>query len=84
MISRFCRYLDKLFQWSQRIQALSDPRPKPQISTQSAFLSAMMMSAAGLQSLNALESELRVGGPAGKTSWAGASPAPTRWRASSG
>mgnify|MGYP000880966728 FL=1 len=62
MISRFCRYLDKVFQWSQRIQALSDPRPKPQISTQSAFLSAMMMSAAGLQSLNALESELRVGG----------------------
>ena len=48
MISRFCRYLDKVFQWSQRIQALSDPRPKPQISTQSAFLSAMMMSAAGL------------------------------------
>lgn len=60
MLSRFCRYLDKVFQWSQRIQALSDTRPRPRISTQSAFLSAMMMSAAGLKSLNALEGELRV------------------------
>jgi hypothetical protein len=60
MMARFCRYIEKVFHASARIEALHDSRTKPQIPTRSVFLSAMMMFVARLGSLNAIESELRV------------------------
>jgi hypothetical protein len=60
MMSRFSLYAEKVFGLSARIEGLRDSRKNPQIPAASVFLSAMMMFAAGLKSLNALESELRV------------------------
>jgi hypothetical protein len=60
MMARFCRYLEKVFDWSAQLGRLSDSRHKPQIPTATVFMSALMMGAARLGSLNALEGELRV------------------------
>jgi len=60
MISRFCRYIDKVFDFGSYLPVLTDSRQKPQITTQSAFLSAFFMFATGRKSLNAMEMELRV------------------------
>ena len=60
MMSRFSRYVEKVFGWSHRLACLRDSRRKPQIPTGSVFLSATMMFVARLGSLNALETELRV------------------------
>ena len=60
MMARFWRYLDKVFDWSDRVALLSDARVRPQISTAAVFLSAFIMCATRLRSLNALEGELRV------------------------
>jgi len=60
MMARFCRYVEKVFDWSAQLESLRDPRPKPQIPTASVFLSALMMFAVRLGSVNALEAELRV------------------------
>lgn len=60
MMARFCRYIEKVFHWSERIEMINDSRKKPQIPTRSIFLSAFMMFVNCLGSLNAMESELRV------------------------
>ena len=60
MMARFCRYLEKVFDWSSRLAGLSDSRQRPQIPTAAIFTSAFMMCATRLRSLNALEGELRV------------------------
>jgi hypothetical protein len=60
MMARFCRYVEKVFDWSAQLESLRDSRSKPQIPTATVFLSALMMSAARLGSVNALEAELRV------------------------
>ena len=60
MMARFCRYVEKVFDWSAQLESLRDSRAKPQIPTPSVFLSALMMFAARLGSVNALEAELRV------------------------
>jgi hypothetical protein len=60
MMARFCRYVDKVFDWRAQLATLSDSRPKPQIPTAAIFTSAFMMCATRLRSLNALEGELRV------------------------
>jgi hypothetical protein len=60
MMARFCRYLEKVFDWRSQLATLRDSRPKPQIPTASIFLSALMMGVTRLGSLNALEGELRV------------------------
>ena len=60
MMARFCRYLEKVFDWSTRVAGLGDARLKPQIPTAAIFTSALMMCVARLRSLNALEGELRV------------------------
>jgi len=59
MMARFCRYLEKVFDWSIRLAGLGDARTKPQITTAAIFTSALMMCVARLRSLNALEGELR-------------------------
>ncbi len=62
MMARFCRYVEKVFALSAQVARLSDSRQKPQISTGTIFLSALMMCVTRLRSLNALEGELRVAG----------------------
>jgi hypothetical protein len=60
MMARFCRYIDKVYDWSKRIEMLDDSRKKPQIPTRSVFLSAFMMFVNCMGSLNAMENELHV------------------------
>ena len=59
MMARFCRYIEKVYDWGERIAMLRDSRKKPQIPTRSVFLSAFMMFVNCLGSLNAMQSELR-------------------------
>jgi hypothetical protein len=63
MMARFCRYLDKVFDLGALLAQLRDARRKPQIPTKAVFLCALLMAATRLASLNALEGQLRRGGP---------------------
>jgi hypothetical protein len=58
MMSRFCRYVEKLFDFAQRVKAIQDSRQKPRIPTAAIWLSAFLMFATRRGSLNAIESEL--------------------------
>ena len=60
MMARFCRYLEKVFDWRAQLERLSDSRQRPQIPTAAIFTSVLMMCVTRLRSLNALEGELRV------------------------
>ena len=60
MMARFCRYLEKVFDWSTLLAGVRDSRTKPQIPTAAILIGALMMCATRLRSLNALEGELRV------------------------
>jgi hypothetical protein len=60
MMARFCRYIEKVFDWSAQLSTLKDSRKKPQIPTSAIFMSAMMMFVTRMGSLNAMEGELRV------------------------
>ena len=62
MMTRFCRYVEKVFRLSTHVARLSDSRPKPQIETGVVFLSALMMCVPRQRSLNAMEGESRVPG----------------------
>jgi hypothetical protein len=55
MMSRFCRYVDKVFDLSPLVETLRDGRPQPQISTQTVWYSAFEMFATHRRSLNAWE-----------------------------
>lgn len=59
MMSRFCRYVEKVFDFGQRIKAIRDSRPKPRIPAAAIWLSAFLMFATRRGSLNAMELELR-------------------------
>jgi len=58
MMSRFCRYVQKVFDFGQRVRVLQDSRQKPRIPTAAIWLSAFLMFATRRGSLNAIESEL--------------------------
>jgi hypothetical protein len=58
MMSRFCRYLEKVFDFGQRVKTLQDTRQKPRIPTATIWWSAFWMFATRRGSLNAIESEL--------------------------
>ena len=58
MFSRFYRYTDKVFNFSDEVATLKDFRIKPQISTSSVWLSAFAMFATRRRSLNAIETLL--------------------------
>jgi hypothetical protein len=58
MMSRFCRYVEKVFDFAQRVKAIQDTRQKPRIPTAALWLSAFLMFATRRGSLNAIESEL--------------------------
>ena len=60
MMARFCRYLEKVFDWGALLADVSDSRARPQIPTAAIFTSALMMCVTRLRSLNAVEGELRV------------------------
>jgi hypothetical protein len=62
MMARFCRWVEKVFHWSEEIAKLRDSREKPQIPTRAVFLSALMMFVTRLRSLHAMEGQLRVEG----------------------
>ena len=57
MMSRFCRYVEKVFDFGQRVMAIQDSRQKPRIPTAAIWLSAFLMFATRRGSLNAIESE---------------------------
>ncbi len=60
MFSRFCRYIDKVFDFSELTLTLRDSRLRPQISTASIWLSAFTMFVTRRGSLNAIETSLRI------------------------
>jgi hypothetical protein len=60
MISRFCRYVDKVFKFGDQLCCLKDSRSSPQIPTAAVWASAFAMFLTGRKTLNALESDLRV------------------------
>lgn len=60
MFSRFCRYMDKVFDFSGSVSTLRDRRLKPRIPTASVWLSAFAMFATRRGSLNAIETSLRI------------------------
>ena len=60
MFSRFYRYTDKVFNFSDEVATLKDFRIKPQISTSSVWLSAFAMFATRRRSLNAIETLLAI------------------------
>jgi len=60
MISRFCGYLDKVFNFGDRVREIQDTRQKPRIPTSAIWSSAFFVFAMRRGSLNAIESELRV------------------------
>lgn len=66
MLRRFAGYLEKIFGFQERVQALRDGRLGAQIPTASLWLSVFWMFALRLRSFNALEQELRRPGRLGK------------------
>ena len=57
-MSRFCRYVEKVFDFAQRVKAVQDTRQKPRIPPAALWLSVFLMFATRRGSLNAIESEL--------------------------
>lgn len=60
MMSRFCRYVEKVFGFGDRVRRLRDGRQRPRIPTSAIWMSAFAMFATHRGSLNAIELELRV------------------------
>jgi len=60
MMRRFCCYIDKVFDFGDRVRGIHDTRQKPRIPTSAIWTSAFAMFATHRGSLNAIESELRV------------------------
>ena len=62
MLRRFLKYLDKIFEFDEKVEALCDRRVDPQIPAPTVFRSVFLMLVLRLGSLNRLEEELRRGG----------------------
>jgi hypothetical protein len=60
MMLRFCCYIDKVFDFGDRVREIHDSRQKARIPTSAIWMSAFFMFAMHRGSLNAIESELRV------------------------
>jgi len=60
MMARFCRYVDKVFQFGQLLKALRDTRQQPVIPTSAVFASAWTLFATARGSLNSIEKEVRI------------------------
>lgn len=59
MMTRFCRYIEKVFDFAEQVNSLRDPRKRPRIPTASIWASAFFLFVLRRGSLNAVESELR-------------------------
>jgi len=59
MMARFCRYIDKVFDFAAALKTLRDARTRPQIPASAVWTSAFFMFATGRASLHAMESQLR-------------------------
>jgi hypothetical protein len=59
MMARFCRYLEKVFDFGQKITTLCDARRRPRIPTVCLWGSVFFLFVMRRGSLNAMESELR-------------------------
>lgn len=62
MLRRFLKYLDKVFDFEEKVRGLRDRRQDPQIPAPAVWKSVFLMLALRLGSLNRLEQELRRGG----------------------
>ena len=60
MMRRFSCYIDKVFDFGERLRRLRDERQRPRIPISAIWMSAFGMFAMHRGSLNAIESELRV------------------------
>ncbi len=58
MMTRFCRYLDKCFQFRALLPRFTDSRTRPQLSSASVFASVFALFACNRTSLNSLEKDL--------------------------
>ena len=58
MMNRFCRYIDKCFDFHDLLPLFQDARQKPQISSASVFASVFSLFACNRTSLNSLEKDL--------------------------
>jgi hypothetical protein len=58
MMSRFCRYVDKCFDFQQLLPLFTDARKKPQLPSASVFASVFALFACNRTSLNSLEKDL--------------------------
>ena len=58
MMSRFCRYIDKCFDFRQLLPFFTDSRKKPQIPADAVFASVFALFACNRTSLNSLEKDL--------------------------
>ena len=59
MMARFCRYIDKVFDFGERITRLKDNRLRPRIPTGAIWGSVFFLFVIRQRSLNALEGQLR-------------------------
>ena len=59
MMNRFCRYIEKVFDFGRRIASLKDPRRRPRIPLEAIWGSVFFLFALRQRSLNALEGQLR-------------------------
>jgi len=59
MMIRFCRYIEKVFDFGHQIQTLRDARKRPRIPTRALWGSVLFLFVMRYRSLNAMESELR-------------------------
>jgi hypothetical protein len=59
MMARFCRYIEKVFDFGQQINTLRDARKRPRIPTAALWGSVLFLFVMRRGSLNAMESDLR-------------------------
>jgi hypothetical protein len=60
MMTRFCRYIEKVFDFGQSIGSLHDERKRPRIPTAAVWGSVFFLFVLRRGSLNAMESALRM------------------------
>ena len=59
MMARFCRYIEKVFDFGQQIQTLRDARKRPRIPTAAVWGSVLFLFVMRHRSLNGMEQENR-------------------------
>ena len=59
MMRRFCRYIEKVFDFGKQIHTLRDARKRPRIPTAALWGSVLFLFVMRHRSLNAMEQEIR-------------------------